>query len=77
MATGSIVKGIILIAFGALAIGLVDNILRPILVGRDTQMPDYMILLATLGGLTVFGLSGFIIGPVVAALFLVLWGMFQ
>lgn len=76
-ATGNILKGIILITFGALAIGLVDNILRPILVGRDTQMPDYMILLATLGGLTVFGLSGFIIGPVVAALFLVLWGMFQ
>lgn len=77
IATGEIVKGIVLIAFGTLVIGLVDNILRPILVGRDTQMPDYMILLATLGGLTVFGITGFIIGPVVAALFLVLWGMFQ
>jgi predicted PurR-regulated permease PerM len=46
------------------------------LVGRDTQIPDYLILLATLGGLTVFGLSGFVIGPIIAALFLAVWDMF-
>lgn len=73
---GQIVKGIILIAAGVLVIGLVDNVLRPILVGRDTQMPDYLVLLATLGGLAVFGVSGFVIGPVVAAFFLVVWEMF-
>jgi predicted PurR-regulated permease PerM len=73
---GQIVKGIILIATGVLVIGLVDNVLRPILVGRDTQMPDYLVLLATLGGLAVFGVSGFVIGPVVAAFFLVVWEMF-
>jgi predicted PurR-regulated permease PerM len=57
-------------------IGLVDNLLRPILVGRDTQMPDYLILLATLGGITAFGLSGFVMGPIIAALFLAAWEMF-
>jgi predicted PurR-regulated permease PerM len=76
LAMGHIVKGIILIGAGVLVIGLVDNVLRPILVGRDTQMPDYLVLLATLGGLAVFGVSGFVIGPVIAALFLVVWEMF-
>ena len=55
---------------------MVDNILRPILVGRDTQMPDYLVLLSTLGGLALFDLSGFVIGPVIAALFLAVWDMF-
>ncbi|GAB5520140.1 MAG: AI-2E family transporter [Rhodothermales bacterium] len=76
IATGSVVKGIILIAAGTLIIGLVDNLLRPLLVGRDTQMPDYLILLATLGGLAVFGLSGFVVGPIIAAFFLAIWDMF-
>ena len=73
---GQIVKGVVLIVAGVIIIGLVDNVLRPILVGRDTQMPDYLVLLATLGGLAVFGVSGFVIGPVIAAFFLVVWEMF-
>ncbi len=73
---GHIVKGVVLIAVGVLVIGLVDNVLRPLLVGRDTQMPDYLVLLATLGGLAVFGVSGFVIGPVIAAFLLVVWEMF-
>ena len=73
---GEIVKGIVVIAVGVVVIGLVDNVLRPILVGRDTEMPDYLVLLATLGGLAVFGISGFVIGPVIAAFFLVVWEMF-
>lgn len=73
---GHIVKGIILVATGVLVIGLVDNVLRPLLVGRDTEMPDYLVLLATLGGLGVFGVSGFVIGPVIAAFFLAVWEMF-
>ena len=77
IATGEVVNGIILIAAGTLIIGLVDNILRPILVGRDTKMPDFLILLATLGGLTVFGISGFVIGPIIAGLFLIIWQMFE
>jgi predicted PurR-regulated permease PerM len=73
---GQVMKGIVLIAAGVVVIGLVDNVLRPILVGRDTQMPDYLVLLSTLGGLAVFGVSGFVIGPVIAAFFLVVWEMF-
>lgn len=73
---GEIVKGVVLIVAGVVVIGLVDNVLRPILVGRETEMPDYLVLLATLGGLSVFGISGFVIGPVIAAFFLVVWEMF-
>ncbi|MDB5859356.1 MAG: putative permease, partial [Ramlibacter sp.] len=73
--TGEPVKGIGLVIWGALVIGLVDNVLRPILVGKDTRMPDYLVLLATLGGIVVFGLNGFVIGPVIAAVFLVSWEM--
>jgi predicted PurR-regulated permease PerM len=69
--------GITLILIGVFAIGLVDNLLRPILVGRDTRMPDYLILLSTLGGLAGFGLAGIIIGPIIAAFFLSVWQMAQ
>ena len=62
--------GIVLIVLGVLVIGMVDNILRPILVGKDTRMPDYVILVATLGGMAIFGLNGFVIGPLVAAMFM-------
>jgi predicted PurR-regulated permease PerM len=75
LATGAIWHGLGLIAYGVLVIGLVDNLLRPILVGRDTQLPDYLILLATLGGLAGFGLAGIIIGPTIAAFFLSVWQM--
>ena len=67
------VKAVILVLVGMLGIGLIDNLLRPILVGRDTKMPDYLVLISTLGGLAWFGLSGFVIGPVIAALFLTFW----
>jgi predicted PurR-regulated permease PerM len=77
LATGAYIKAAILVAFGAIIIGLADNILRPLLVGRDTRMPDYLILLSTLGGLTLFGLSGFVIGPIIASLFLAVWVMFR
>lgn len=76
MLSGSLVHGIILTAFGVLVIGLVDNILRPILVGKDTRMPDYLILISTLGGLALLGLNGFVIGPLVAALFVASWNLF-
>lgn len=76
-ASGAYLKALVLVGFGAVVIGLIDNILRPILIGRDTKMPDYIILLSTLGGLSVFGVSGFVIGPIVAALFLSVWVMFQ
>ena len=72
---GQLLQGIGLTLWGALVIGLVDNLLRPILVGKDTRMPDYLVLVATLGGIVVFGLNGFVIGPVIAAMFLVSWDL--
>jgi predicted PurR-regulated permease PerM len=75
IASGEIVAGVALILVGVFIIGLVDNLLRPILVGRDTRMPDYLILLSTLGGLVGFGLAGIIIGPIIAAFFLSIWQM--
>lgn len=74
--TGEVWSGIVLIAFGAGVIGLVDNLLRPLLVGRDIRMPDYLVLLSTLGGISIFGLNGFVLGPLVAALFLAFWELF-
>jgi predicted PurR-regulated permease PerM len=73
--TGQVVQGSVLLAFGVLVIGLVDNILRPILVGKDTKMPDYVVLLSTLGGISMFGLHGFVIGPVIAAMCMAAWSL--
>ena len=70
---GEVTKAIILLVIGITFIGLIDNILRPRLVGKNTKMPDYMILISTLGGLAYFGLSGFVIGPVFAGLFMSCW----
>jgi predicted PurR-regulated permease PerM len=56
-----------------LVIGLVDNLLRPLLVGKDTRMPDYVVLTTTLGGMAVLGINGFIVGPAIAAMFMALW----
>ncbi|SFR73724.1 Predicted PurR-regulated permease PerM [Marinobacter daqiaonensis] len=75
-AIGDYLSAGILTAFGAIVIGLADNILRPILVGRDTKLPDYVVLLSTLGGLVMFGIHGFVMGPLVAALFMSVWGIF-
>ncbi|KTB95569.1 hypothetical protein AO073_17240 [Pseudomonas syringae ICMP 11293] len=75
--SGMIWQGVVLGLFGVFVIGLVDNVLRPILVGKDTKMPDYLILISTLGGMSVFGLNGFVIGPLVAALFISSWGLFS
>ena len=74
--TGSIGQALGLTAWGALVIGSADNVLRPILVGKQTRLPDYLVLVATLGGLSVFGLNGFVIGPVIAAIFIVAWDIF-
>ena len=76
LATGALWQAAILTAFGVAVIGMVDNVLRPILVGRDTKMPDYVILISTLGGMTLLGLNGFVIGPVIAALFMACWDLF-
>jgi len=76
LATGALTKGLILATYGVLVIGLVDNVLRPLLVGKDTKMPDYVVLISTLGGMALFGLSGFVLGPAIAALFMAAWELF-
>ncbi len=73
MLNGALWKGFALVLYGVLVIGLVDNLLRPILIGRDTRLPDYIVLITTLGGMAVFGLNGFVLGPVIAAMFIVVW----
>ena len=75
LVTGAVGQGLLVIGYGVLVIGLVDNVLRPVLVGKDTKMPDYVVLVATLGGLSVFGVNGFVIGPIIAALFLAAWSI--
>ena len=65
-----------LLLFSALVVGSVDNVLRPWLVGKDTKLPDLLILLATLGGIVLFGAVGFIIGPIIAALFVTVWDIY-
>jgi predicted PurR-regulated permease PerM len=75
--TGSTWQGAILIVYGVLVIGLVDNVVRPLMVGKDARMPDYLVLLSTLGGISVFGVNGFIIGPLIAALFVATWDIFS
>ena len=74
--TGAVWEGMVLALYGVFVIGMVDNVLRPILVGKDTKMPDFLILISTLGGMAIFGLNGFVIGPLIAALFLSSWGLF-
>ena len=77
MTTGAIWQGLGLIMYGVLVIGLVDNFLRPFLVGKETKLPDYVVLISTLGGIEVFGLNGFVIGPLIAAIFMVTWEIFR
>ena len=67
--TGNLWSGIAIVLITALIISSVDNVLRPYLVGRDTGMHDLLVFFSTLGGLSIFGVTGFIIGPVLAALF--------
>ena len=76
LATGAMWQGILLIAYGVLVIGLVDNVVRPILVGQDTKMPDYVVLISTLGGIAIFGINGFLLGPLIAAMFIAAWDIF-
>ncbi len=77
LATGAIWKGVALTAWGVLVIGLSDNVLRPLLVGKDTKLPDYIVLVSTIGGMSLFGINGFVIGPTIAAMFMAFWALFS
>ncbi|MBN1825399.1 MAG: AI-2E family transporter [Candidatus Eisenbacteria bacterium] len=76
IATDRIGSGIFLILFCGLVVGSADNLLRPRVVGRDTQMHDLLIFLGTVGGLLFFGVLGFIIGPILTALFVTIWEIY-
>ena len=76
MFRGAWVKGVILVLVGALVIGLIDNLLRPPLVGKNARLPDYVVLVSTVVGMALFGINGFIIGPLIAALFISAWSLF-
>jgi predicted PurR-regulated permease PerM len=76
LVTGDIWQGFALLLCGFFIISSVDNIVRPILVGHDARMPDYVVLIATLGGFELMGFNGFVIGPVIAALFMTVWEIF-
>lgn len=71
--TGALWQGAALLAWGLLVIGLIDNLMRPALVGKDTRMPDYVVMITTLGGMAAFGLNGFVAGPVIGAMFIAVW----
>ncbi len=76
IATGNYLEGGLLLAWGALVVGVIDNLLRPSLVGKDSKLSDLMVLISTLGGLTLFGPIGIILGPVIAALFASVWYLY-
>ena len=73
---GEVWQSIGLLAYGVLVIGLVDNLLRPILVGKDTRMPDYVVMITSLGGMAIFGINGFVLGPTIAAMFIAVWHIY-
>jgi predicted PurR-regulated permease PerM len=77
LATGAIWQGLVVLASGILVIGMADNLLRPMLVGRETGLPDWIVLVTTLGGIATLGLSGIVIGPLLAGLFLASWSVFR
>jgi predicted PurR-regulated permease PerM len=77
LATGQVWQGVVLGVWCAVVVGTADNFLRPQLVGRDTQMPDLLVLLSTLGGLALFGIVGIILGPMLATIFIAVWGLYR
>jgi len=76
LVTGQVAGGVGLLLWCVLVVSTVDNFLRPRLVGRDISMPDLLILLSTLGGLTLFGAVGVMVGPIVASLFVTVWHLY-
>ena len=75
--SGQIVSAIIVIVVAAGIISNLDNLIRPKLLGKDTQMPDVVVLISTLGGIATFGITGIVLGPVLAGLCLVMWDLYE
>lgn len=77
LATGHLWEGILILTAGVFVISMVDNLLRPLLLGRNVQMHALLIFLSTLGGIVAFGVSGFILGPIIASLLVAIWDMYE
>ncbi len=77
IATGQLWQGAVLFGSGFIIISSVDNVARPMLVGRDTRIPDYLVLISTLSGFELMGFNGFVMGPVIAALFMAVWDIYS
>ncbi len=75
-ANGEYLTAALLTAYCVVVVGSIDNVLRPKLVGNDTQLHELMIFFSTLGGLSLFGFMGFVIGPIIAALFVTMWELY-
>ncbi len=73
---GNVTGGVGLLVFCGLIVGSLDNVLRPILVGKDTRMHELMIFFGTLGGILMFGIPGVLIGPLIASLFITIWELY-
>ncbi len=76
IATGNVVPGVLLLVWCGVVVGNIDNVLRPVLVGQESGLHELIILFSTLGGLSLFGVTGFIVGPIVAALCVTLWEIY-
>lgn len=74
---GNIWQGIMVLVVGSVLISTIDNLLRPILVGKEIKMHPLLIFFSTLGGIALFGISGFLIGPILASLFMTFWEMYE
>lgn len=70
------VPATLLAVYCVVVVGSIDNVLRPKLVGNDTRLHELMIFFSTLGGLAMFGFMGFVIGPIIAALFVTMWELY-
>ncbi|MFD1198785.1 AI-2E family transporter [Brucella gallinifaecis] len=75
LVNGMWLQALILIFVGVLVIGLIDNLLRPPLVGKGTRMPDFVVLISTIGGISLVGINGFVVGPMIAAMFIAAWSL--
>ncbi|MEW6335603.1 MAG: AI-2E family transporter [Thermodesulfobacteriota bacterium] len=75
--SGYIWEGVLILGVGFLVISMIDNVLRPILIGKDVAMHPLLIFLSTLGGIAVFGFSGFVMGPIITSMLLAVWDMYD
>jgi predicted PurR-regulated permease PerM len=75
--SGHIGGGLTILAFGLVVITTVDTVLRPLMIGRDVEIHPLLIFLSTLGGIAVFGISGFVIGPIIVSLLMTIWDMYD